>query len=132
MNPYRPEIQTEFAIFLEENENSEKKGGIYESPPDRYVPNSSHAERTSFPPPVGRFGFLCYCKLQSERSSALILAGRAAVRTSTLRTAPLDPAASSGIFSLLSLRGPRGSFFLMMLLIQTECLSLSPSLHLSL
>ena len=43
MNPYGPEFQTEFAIFLGENDLNSEKGSIYESSPDRYVPNSSPA-----------------------------------------------------------------------------------------
>ena len=43
MNPYGPEIQSEFCCFSRENDlNSEKR--IYECPPDRYVPNSSSAD----------------------------------------------------------------------------------------
>ena len=34
-----------FAIFLGENDLNSEKGGIYESPPDRYVPNSSRAKK---------------------------------------------------------------------------------------
>ena len=43
VNPYRPEIQPEFADFLGENDLNSEKGGIYESLPDRYVPSSSSA-----------------------------------------------------------------------------------------
>ena len=42
-NPYGPEIQTEFCYFPGEDDPNSEKGGIYESPPDRYVPNSSPA-----------------------------------------------------------------------------------------
>ena len=41
VNPYGLEIQTEFCKFVGENNLNSEKGGIYESPPDRYVPNSS-------------------------------------------------------------------------------------------
>ena len=41
VNPYGPEIQTEFYYFVGETDLNSEKGGIYESPPDRYVPNSS-------------------------------------------------------------------------------------------
>ena len=42
VNPYRPEIQTEFCCFLgEDDRNSE--GDFYESPDDRCVPSSSPA-----------------------------------------------------------------------------------------
>ena len=44
MNPYGPEIQTEFCYFLGGNDLKSGKGGIYESPPDRYVPNSLSAD----------------------------------------------------------------------------------------
>ena len=44
MNPYGPEIQTEFCYFLGVNDLNSEKGGIYESPPDRYVPTSSPAK----------------------------------------------------------------------------------------
>ena len=43
-NPYGPEIQLNFAIFLGEKDLNSEKRGIYESPPDRYVPNSSPAD----------------------------------------------------------------------------------------
>ena len=41
VNPYGPEFQTEFCYFLGQNDLNSEKGGIYESPPDRYVPNTS-------------------------------------------------------------------------------------------
>ena len=45
VNPYGPEIQTEFAVFLGENDLNDEKGFFfYESPPDLYVPSSSLAE----------------------------------------------------------------------------------------
>ena len=43
VNPYGPEIQTEFCCFLGENDLNSEKGGIYES---RYVPNSSAEKKT--------------------------------------------------------------------------------------
>ena len=43
MNPYGPEFQTEFCYFLGEDDLNSENGGIYESPPDRHVPNSSPA-----------------------------------------------------------------------------------------
>ena len=39
VNPYG----LNFAIFRGENDLNSENGGIYESPPDRYVPNSSPA-----------------------------------------------------------------------------------------
>ena len=45
MNPYGPEIQAEFCFFLGEDDLNSEKGGIYESCPDRYVPNSSPATK---------------------------------------------------------------------------------------
>ena len=44
MNPYGPEIQTDFVFLLGEYDPNWEKGGIHESPPDRYVPNSSPAQ----------------------------------------------------------------------------------------
>ena len=46
VNPSGPEIQTEFCDFLGEKTLNSEKGGIYESPPDRCVPNSSPARIT--------------------------------------------------------------------------------------
>ena len=44
VNPHGPEFKLSFADFLGENDqNSEKKGGIYECPPGPYVPSSSPA-----------------------------------------------------------------------------------------
>ena len=40
MNPYGPEIQTEFRHFSRGNDLNSEKRGISESPPDRYVPFS--------------------------------------------------------------------------------------------
>ena len=47
MNPYGPEIETELCYFSGENDLNSEKGGIYESPPDCYVPNSSPAKTMS-------------------------------------------------------------------------------------
>ena len=47
MNPYRSEIQTESCCFLVEMTQIRKKGGIYESPPDRYVRSASPAYEMS-------------------------------------------------------------------------------------
>ena len=45
VNPYGPESQTEVCYFSRESELNSEKGGIYESPPDRYLPDSSPAKR---------------------------------------------------------------------------------------
>ena len=42
VNPYGPEIQTEFPIFPGENDLNWEE--FTKSPPDRYVPNSSPAK----------------------------------------------------------------------------------------
>ena len=44
MNPYVPGIQTEFCYSSREDDPNSEKVEIYESPPDRYVPNSSPAK----------------------------------------------------------------------------------------
>ena len=43
LNPYGPEIQTEFCDLSRETDLNSEKGEIYKSPPGRYVPNSSPA-----------------------------------------------------------------------------------------
>ena len=42
---YRPEIQTESCCFSRENDLNSEKGGLYESPPDRYVTSSSPTDK---------------------------------------------------------------------------------------
>ena len=45
VNPYGPEIQTEFCCFSRGKRPEFENGGIYESPPDRYVPSPSPANK---------------------------------------------------------------------------------------
>ena len=39
VNPYGPEIQTEFCYFSGDHDLNSERGGVYESPPDICVPS---------------------------------------------------------------------------------------------